>query len=186
MISEFFMGGYINYVTSAFKCGTSVGGEEMDKKIITVGRLNPHQWGQIVSSGGCYQQRAQDNRSEGNRYFRLESGREENGVILKAHRSLNAYPNGTCRTIKSQYIKNGTNNFTRTDHFGATGVIRKLKRPRIVEKKNKILCDLGVGGERGRVMSRKYCATAITATEYKDPQKVIKRFYERDRNKTGN
>lgn len=163
-------------------------------------------------------------------------GEEMDKKVIIPYKSLNTYPNGTCRTIKSQYIKNGTNNFTRTDHFGATGVIRKLKRTNVkkmekriirigevtkgsqagivydrggyctdslrlhtrvcdrlcaseiqtVEKKNKILCDLGVGGERGRVMSRKYCATAITATEYKDPQKVIKRFYERDRNKTGN
>lgn len=46
-------------------------------------------------------------------------------------------------------------------------------------KKIIILCDLGVGGERGRVVSGGGTATAITATEYKDPQKVLKRYEER-------
>ena len=43
-----------------------------------------------------------------------------------------------------------------------------------MEKKIIILCDLGVGGERGRVVSGGGTATSITATEYKDPQKVVK------------
>jgi hypothetical protein len=38
-----------------------------------------------------------------------------------------------------------------------------------------VLCDLGVGGERGRVLHRKGLATAVTATEYKDPMKVLKK-----------
>ena len=44
-----------------------------------------------------------------------------------------------------------------------------------MEKKIIILCDLGVGGERGRVVGCGGPATAITATEYKDPQKVLKK-----------
>lgn len=45
---------------------------------------------------------------------------------------INEYEDGTCRTIKAQYYKNASSNFTRTDSFGATGVkegnyrIRKL------------------------------------------------------------
>ena len=39
-----------------------------------------------------------------------------------------------------------------------------------------ILCDLGVGGERGRVFSPKGKSCAISATEYKDPAKVVKRW----------
>ena len=51
-----------------------------------------------------------------------------------------------------------------------------------MEKKTKIivLCDLGVGGERGRVLMRGGCSSAVTATEYKDPMKVIKRYGEKD------
>jgi hypothetical protein len=41
-------------------------------------------------------------------------------------------------------------------------------------KKIIILCDLKVGGERGRVLFRGGQATTISATEYKDPMKVIK------------
>jgi hypothetical protein len=43
-------------------------------------------------------------------------------------------------------------------------------------KKIIILCDLGVGGERGRVLDRKGIATSVTATEYKDPLKTIKKW----------
>ena len=43
-----------------------------------------------------------------------------------------------------------------------------------MEKKIIVLCDLGVGGERGRVMFGGGIATAVTGTEYKDPQKVVK------------
>lgn len=39
-----------------------------------------------------------------------------------------------------------------------------------------VLCDLGVGGERGRVMSRGGTSTAMTGTEYKDPMKVVKKW----------
>ena len=44
-----------------------------------------------------------------------------------------------------------------------------------MEKKILILCDLGVGGERGRVLSGGGIATSVTATEYKDPMKVLKK-----------
>jgi hypothetical protein len=36
-----------------------------------------------------------------------------------------------------------------------------------------VLCDLGVGGERGRVFAPRSNAPAVTATEYKDPMKDI-------------
>ena len=50
----------------------------------------------------------------------------------------------------------------------------KVRRKRII-----IVGDLEVGGERGRVVSGGGNATAITATEYKDPQKVLKRWKRR-------
>ena len=46
------------------------------------------------------------------------------------------------------------------------------------DKRINVIGDLGVGGERGRVMWGGI-ATSVTATEYKDPLKVLKR-YERD------
>ncbi len=50
-----------------------------------------------------------------------------NGVIecqnLKTEEALNTMPDGTCRTIKSQYAKNGIDNFVNQSSFGATGVI---------------------------------------------------------------
>lgn len=36
-------------------------------------------------------------------------------------------PNGTCRTLKSQYQKNSVGNFISQGSFGATCVIRKIK-----------------------------------------------------------
>lgn len=44
---------------------------------------------------------------------------------------------------------------------------------REVEKKAKILCDLGVGGERGRVFSADGIIGALSATDYKDPEKIL-------------
>ena len=47
-------------------------------------------------------------------------------------------------------------------------------------KKIVVLCDLGVGGERGRVLYGGGISSAVTATEYKDPMKVVKRYGEED------
>ena len=40
---------------------------------------------------------------------------------------LNPMPDGTSRTIKNQYYKNGISNFLSTGTFGATGVIKCVK-----------------------------------------------------------
>lgn len=45
-----------------------------------------------------------------------------------------------------------------------------------MEKRIIVLCDLGVGGERGRVLDRKGIAGALSATEYKDAMKVVREF----------
>lgn len=36
---------------------------------------------------------------------------------------INTEPDGSCKTIKAQYYKNGVANFVRGGHYGATGVI---------------------------------------------------------------
>lgn len=51
-----------------------------------------------------------------------------------------------------------------------------LKQLENIGKKIVIVGDLRVGGERGRIIHRKGVATSLSATEYKDPQKVIKRW----------
>ena len=45
-----------------------------------------------------------------------------------------------------------------------------------MKRKIIVLCDLGVGGERGRVMDGGGIAPALTGTDYKDAQKVLKRY----------
>lgn len=45
----------------------------------------------------------------------------------------------------------------------------------IKNRRIKVIGDLGVGGERGRVIWGGI-ATALTGTDYKDPQKVIKKY----------
>ena len=44
---------------------------------------------------------------------------------------------------------------------------------RETEKKAKILCDLGVGGERGRVFSVDGIIGALSATDWKDAEKIL-------------
>ena len=44
----------------------------------------------------------------------------------------------------------------------------------------RVMCDLEVGGERGRVHYRKGLNPAISATEHKDPIKVIKKHEEKN------
>lgn len=46
---------------------------------------------------------------------------------MKKGKALNPYKDGTARTIKSQYWKNGITNFIVKDAYGATGVIRKYE-----------------------------------------------------------
>ena len=45
-----------------------------------------------------------------------------------------------------------------------------------MEKKIKIICHVEVGGERGRVFDKKRVIGSLSATDYKDPPKVIKRW----------
>ena len=40
----------------------------------------------------------------------------------------------------------------------------------------RILGHIGVGGERGRVINPKSTMTSLSATDYKDPPKTIKRY----------
>lgn len=44
-----------------------------------------------------------------------------------------------------------------------------------------VVGDLGVGGERGRVLSDRGSCAALSATEWKDPTKVLVEYDKRDR-----
>ena len=43
-------------------------------------------------------------------------------------------------------------------------------------KKIRVIGDIEVGGERGIVILKTSCARSMTATDYKDPQKAVKRW----------
>ena len=45
-----------------------------------------------------------------------------------------------------------------------------------MEKKIRVMCDIGVGGERGRVFDPKGLVGALSSTDYKDPPKTIKKI----------
>ena len=69
---------------------------------------------------------------------------------------INEYPDGTSRTIKSQYYKNGSANFTRTDSFGATGV---MQIGNIVSTGN------FENPQRGRIYSSDGCSPALNTCQ---------------------
>lgn len=48
-----------------------------------------------------------------------------------------------------------------------------------MEKKIRIIGDIKVGGERGRVQHRGGCCVSMTSTDYKDPAKVLKKWQKR-------
>lgn len=50
-----------------------------------------------------------------------------------------------------------------------------------MEKKIKIIGDIEVGGERGRIQHRGGCNISLTSTDYKDPAKVVKSYKGLDR-----
>ena len=46
-------------------------------------------------------------------------------MTITSKQPYNADKEGLCRTLKSQYYKNGKTNFEQKGAFGATGVIEK-------------------------------------------------------------
>ena len=48
-----------------------------------------------------------------------------------------------------------------------------------------IVCDLGVGGQRGRVFSPEGIIGALSATDYKDPPKALVYEYSNSRSDGG-
>lgn len=44
---------------------------------------------------------------------------------VKNIKAINPMPDGSCRTLKSQYHKNSIGNFESQGSFGATGVLRR-------------------------------------------------------------
>ena len=94
----------------------SDGTKKMEKKIIVIGNYHNHDASRIVHKGGV-----------------APTVKENHGTVTatvrkmdkwKIKRALNTMPDGTCRTLKSQYHKNSAANFVREGTFGATGVLR--------------------------------------------------------------
>ena len=52
-----------------------------------------------------------------------KAGQRITDSFIKENIPLNPHDDGTCRTIKAQYAKSSYANFTRTNGFGATGVL---------------------------------------------------------------
>lgn len=103
----------------------------------------------------------------------------QNGVIEKDKignieiNPLNTMPDGSCRTIKSQYHKNSVQNFESESTYGATGVIEKIKIKQAT-KEGYIECNVGGVADlsypesktrRGRVQDNGECCPTLTATE---------------------
>lgn len=85
----------------------------MQKSIKIIGNYHNHDASRIVFRGGY----SPDSKRE---------SRNSNGNCQKK-KAYNTMPNGTCRTLKSQYQKNSVGNFISQGSFGATCVIRKIK-----------------------------------------------------------
>ena len=79
---------------------------------------NPDNLSERGKSNGNYQQHLEVN--ENGTSNTITSMQKDNLVV----EPLNPYEDGTARTIKSQYYKNGRANFARQDGLGATGVVQ--------------------------------------------------------------
>lgn len=57
-----------------------------------------------------------------------------NQAVVEAVETVNAYPDGTSRTIKAQYAKTSAANFVREGTYGATGAKKGLKIRKLTPK----------------------------------------------------
>lgn len=57
-----------------------------------------------------------------------------NQAVVEAVETVNAYPDGTSRTIKAQYAKTSAANFVREGTYGATGAKKGLRIRKLTPK----------------------------------------------------
>lgn len=120
-----------------------------------VGEIGAYQTGRIYDGNGCCPT------------LNTAQGRQRQPKILDV---MNGEKDGTSRTIKAQYYKTGPSSLEKTKDRGSTGVIERF------DTDCKAVGDLKVGGERGIVYDAEKSMCTLSATQYKDPHKVLNEY----------
>lgn len=119
-----------------------------------VGETGPHQTDRVYDAEGC------------GRTLKAT----EHIHPMKIIDVMNGERDGTSRTIKAQYYKTGPSNLEKTKDRGSSGVIERF------DTDCKAVGDLKVGGERGIVYDAEKSMCTLSATQYKDPHKVLNEY----------
>lgn len=83
---------------------------------------------------------------------------------------LNPEKDGTCRTLVSSYYKTSPANLESNLSRSSSGAVEKI------DTGCKAVGDLKVGGERGLVYDAEKSMCTLSATQYKDPHKVLNEY----------
>lgn len=119
-----------------------------------VGETGPHQTDRVYDAGGL------------GRTLKAT----EHIHPMKILDVMNGERDGTARTIKAQYYKTGPSSLEKTKDRGSSGVIERF------DTDCKAVGDLKVGGERGIVYDAEKSMCTLSATQYKDPHKVLNEY----------
>ena len=119
-----------------------------------VGTTGPHQTDRVYDAEGC------------GRTLKAT----EHTHPMKILDVMNGESDGTARTIKAVYYKTGPSNLEKTKDRGCSGVIERF------DTGCKAVGDLKVGGERGIVYDAEKSMCTLSATQYKDPHKVLNEY----------
>lgn len=120
-----------------------------------VGEIGSCQSGRIYDSDGCCPT------------LNTAQGGQRQPKILDV---MNGEKDGTSRTIKAQYYKTGPSSLEKTKDRGSSGVIERF------DTDCKAVGDLKAGGERGIVYDAEKSMCTMSATQYKDPHKVLNEY----------
>lgn len=119
-----------------------------------VGETGPHQTDRVYDAEGC------------GRTLKAT----EHIHPMKILDVMNGERDGTARTIKAQYYKTGPSSLEKTKDRGSSGVIERF------DTDCKAVGDLKVGGEWGIVYDAEKSMCTLSATQYKDPHKVMHQY----------
>ena len=120
-----------------------------------IGEISSCQTGRIYDSDGCCPT------------LNTAQGGQKQPKIIDV---MNGEKDGTIRTIKAQYYKTGPSSLEKTKDRGSSGVIEQF------DTGCKAIGDLKVGGERGIVYDAEKAMCTLSATQYKDPHKVLNEY----------
>lgn len=146
--------GTSNTITTVQKDNHAI---EPDMKIALkqIGEIGSCQSGRIYDSDGCCPT------------LNTAQGGQKQPKIIDV---MNGEKDGTSRTIKAQYYKTGPSSLEKTKDRGSSGVIERF------DTDCKAVGDLKVGGERGIVYDAEKSMCTLSATQYKDPHKVLNEY----------